>query len=77
MRGQRRTGVKRMHHPVVGDLELTYEAMELPSDPSLTAHPLLRTPGSARRSRVRYTLTGPAAGRVAAARRLLAVLTDA
>ena len=35
-RGQRRTGVKRMHHPVVGDLELTYEAMELPSDPGLT-----------------------------------------
>ena len=44
---------------------------------SLTAHPLLRTPGSARRSRLRYTLTGPAAGRVAAARRLLTVLTYA
>ena len=29
------SGVKRFHHPVVGDLELTYEAMELPADPGL------------------------------------------
>jgi transcriptional regulator with XRE-family HTH domain len=27
------TGIKRVHHPVVGDLHLTFEAMELPSDP--------------------------------------------
>jgi transcriptional regulator with XRE-family HTH domain len=31
-----RTGGKRLHHPVVGDLDLTYEAMELPADPGLT-----------------------------------------
>jgi len=30
------TGVKRLHHPVVGDLELTYEAMELSADTGLT-----------------------------------------
>jgi MmyB-like transcription regulator ligand binding domain len=30
------TGIKRMHHPVVGDLELTYEAMELSADTGLT-----------------------------------------
>ncbi|KRC62666.1 XRE family transcriptional regulator [Agromyces sp. Root81] len=30
-----RTGVKRLHHPVVGDLELSFEAMELPADPGL------------------------------------------
>jgi transcriptional regulator with XRE-family HTH domain len=30
------TGVKRMHHPVVGDLELTYESMELSADTGLT-----------------------------------------
>jgi transcriptional regulator with XRE-family HTH domain len=29
------TGTKRFHHPTVGDLELTYEAMELPADPGL------------------------------------------
>jgi transcriptional regulator with XRE-family HTH domain len=31
-----RTGMKRVHHPEVGDLELSYEAMELSSDPGLT-----------------------------------------
>jgi transcriptional regulator with XRE-family HTH domain len=31
-----RTGIKRLHHPVVGDLELVYEAFELPADPGLT-----------------------------------------
>jgi hypothetical protein len=30
-----RTGKKRLHHPIVGDLELTYEAMELTADPGL------------------------------------------
>ena len=31
-----RTGVKKLHHPVVGDLDLNFEAMELPSVPGLT-----------------------------------------
>ena len=31
-----RTGAKRLHHPAVGDLDLTYEAMELTADPGLT-----------------------------------------
>lgn len=31
-----RTGIKKLHHPVVGDLELNFEAMEFPSDPGLT-----------------------------------------
>jgi transcriptional regulator with XRE-family HTH domain len=30
------TGIKRLHHPVVGDLELTYEAMTLRGDSELT-----------------------------------------
>jgi transcriptional regulator with XRE-family HTH domain len=30
-----RTGVKRFRHPLVGELELTYEAMELPADAGL------------------------------------------
>ena len=30
-----RTGVKRLHHPVVGDLDLNYESMELPGEPGL------------------------------------------
>ena len=31
-----RTGFKRLHHPVVGDLDLSYESMELTSQPGLT-----------------------------------------
>ena len=31
-----RTGRKNLHHPVAGDLDLTYEAFELPPDPGLT-----------------------------------------
>jgi hypothetical protein len=30
-----RTGVKRLHHPVVGDLSLAYESLELTTDPGL------------------------------------------
>lgn len=42
-----RSGVKRLHHPVVGDLELTYEAFELPADPGLTLSTYTAEPGSA------------------------------
>jgi transcriptional regulator with XRE-family HTH domain len=31
-----RTGTKKLHHPVVGDLSLTFEAMQLTADPGLT-----------------------------------------
>ncbi|MFI1094913.1 helix-turn-helix transcriptional regulator [Streptomyces sp. NPDC020917] len=30
-----RSGTKNLHHPLVGDLALPYEAMDLPSDPGL------------------------------------------
>jgi len=30
------TGIKELHHPVVGALSLTFEAMELPADPGQT-----------------------------------------
>jgi len=30
-----RSGIKRLHHPVVGDLDLNFESMELPSEPGL------------------------------------------
>jgi transcriptional regulator with XRE-family HTH domain len=41
-----RTGVKKLRHPVVGDLELTYEAFELPADPGLTLSTYTAEPGS-------------------------------
>lgn len=41
-----RTGTKRMHHPVVGALELSFEAMELPAHPGLTLLVYTAPPGS-------------------------------
>jgi transcriptional regulator with XRE-family HTH domain len=40
------TGVKKLHHPVVGDLELTFEAMELPADPGQSLIVYGAEPGS-------------------------------
>ncbi|NQX13103.1 helix-turn-helix domain-containing protein [Microbacteriaceae bacterium VKM Ac-2855] len=42
-----RTGTKRIHHRVVGDLELTYEAMEFPGLPGLTMFAYTAEPQSA------------------------------
>jgi len=41
-----RTGTKHLHHAEVGDLELSYEAMELTSDPGLTFLAYTAEPGS-------------------------------
>ncbi|MDQ4489400.1 helix-turn-helix transcriptional regulator [Sinomonas sp. ASV486] len=48
-----RTGHKRIHHPVVGDLELAYEAMELPANPGWTMFAYTAEPGSASEERLR------------------------
>jgi hypothetical protein len=40
------TGVKHFHHPVVGELSLTYDRMELPADPGLTIFTYTAEPGS-------------------------------
>lgn len=40
------TGVKRFDHPVVGDLTVTYESMELAADPGLTMFVYTAEPGS-------------------------------
>ena len=42
-----RTGTKRMHHPLVGDLTLAYERLELPADPGLAIVTYSAEPGSA------------------------------
>ncbi len=41
------TGRKHLHHPVVGDLQLTYEVMDLPADPGLSLVVYGAEPGSA------------------------------
>ncbi|HVN59776.1 MAG TPA: helix-turn-helix transcriptional regulator [Gaiellaceae bacterium] len=40
------TGTKRFHHPVVGDLTLTFENMELVGDPGLTMFAYTAEPGT-------------------------------
>jgi transcriptional regulator with XRE-family HTH domain len=41
-----RSGTKVFHHPVVGSLELDYEALELPADPGLQMNVYTALPGS-------------------------------
>jgi len=41
-----RTGVKRLHHPVVGDLTLAFEALELPGDAGQQMNVYTAEPGS-------------------------------
>jgi transcriptional regulator with XRE-family HTH domain len=41
------TGTKHFHHPAVGDLGLTFDALELPADPGLTLTVYSAEPGTA------------------------------
>jgi hypothetical protein len=41
-----RRGTTRFHHPVVGDLDLTFDTLELPDHPGLTLKAYTATPGS-------------------------------
>jgi transcriptional regulator with XRE-family HTH domain len=43
---QHTTGVKHFHHPIVGDLHLSYEVLELPADPGLVLIAFTAVPGS-------------------------------
>ncbi len=43
---QHRTGSKRFHHPVVGDLTLSYESMALTADPGLRLNAHVAEPGT-------------------------------
>jgi len=66
-----RTGLKRIHHPEVGDLELAYEAMDLPLNPDWFLFAYTAEPGSPTDERLRIlgslaatrnATAGPAAG---------------
>lgn len=41
-----RSGSKRLNNPIVGELDLAYEALELPADPGLTLYVLTAEPSS-------------------------------
>ena len=47
------TGVKRLRHPLVGDLELAYEAMQLPDSPGWTLFAFTAEPGTPSDERLR------------------------
>ncbi len=47
-----RSGVKQLHHPLVGDLTLAYEVLELPADPGLLLMTYAAEPGSASAKRL-------------------------
>ena len=57
-------GTKVFHHPVVGELELTYEAMDLAEDPGfrLTVYPAV--PGSPSDERLRLLASWAATERI-------------
>ena len=48
-----RSGAKSLHHPLVGHLELTFEALELPADPGLILITYAPEPGSRSETRFR------------------------
>ncbi len=49
---EHRTGLKTIHHPVVGDLDLTYQAMDVASDRGLQMIVFSAEPGSATHERL-------------------------
>lgn len=49
---EHRTGLKTVHHPIVGDLELTFQAMDLASDRGLQMIVFSAQPGSATHERL-------------------------
>ena len=44
---QHRSGIKHFHHPVVGDISLAYESLELVADPGMVLNGYSAEPGSA------------------------------
>ncbi|OZB85838.1 helix-turn-helix transcriptional regulator [Microbacterium sp. 13-71-7] len=48
-----RTGIKRLHHPIVGDLELSYEGLDLPADPGWHLYTFTAAPASASEERLK------------------------
>jgi hypothetical protein len=68
--GFHRAATKQMHHPLVGDLTLAFDVLELPADPELSVLTIFRRArltirgGTARPRRWSETRTKPSAARV-------------
>ena len=63
-----RTGAKQVHHPVVGDLDLTFEAMDLTSEPGLQLLAFTAAPGSTNQDGLKLLATWAATAQVENAR---------
>ncbi len=61
-----RSGVKHFHHPVVGTVEVSFEAMDLPADPGLTITAYTAEPGSPSEDALKLLASWAAAGACAA-----------
>lgn len=69
-----RAGIKRIHHPAVGDLELGYQAMEFPANPDWFVFAFTAEPGSPTEERLKLlgslaATTEPAGDRSGSAER--------
>ncbi|WP_089104267.1 helix-turn-helix transcriptional regulator [Streptomyces hyaluromycini] len=60
-----RSGVKNLHHPLVGDLALPYEAMDLPADPGLRLNFYTPEPDSREREALGLLASWAGSGTVA------------
>jgi hypothetical protein len=63
-----RTGSKNVHHPVVGDLDLTFEAMDLTSEPGLQLLAFSAEPGTPSHDGLRLLATWAATAHLDATR---------
>ncbi|WP_435178460.1 hypothetical protein [Actinacidiphila sp. bgisy145] len=63
-----RSGLKRLHHPLVGDLALPYEALDLPSDPGLRLNAYTPEPDSPEREALGLLAAWAGAGTAVPAR---------
>jgi transcriptional regulator with XRE-family HTH domain len=60
---EHQAGVKRVHHELVGDMELIYETLSLPTEPGLTLYINAAEPGSASSDALRLLGAWSAPGR--------------
>jgi transcriptional regulator with XRE-family HTH domain len=63
-----RTGSKQVHHPVVGDLDLSFEAMDLTSEPGLQLLAFTAAPGSPSQDGLHLLASWAATARLESAR---------
>jgi transcriptional regulator with XRE-family HTH domain len=60
---EHRTGTKRVHHPVVGDITLSYEGLHITSTPGLLMLPYTAEPGSTSHDKLQLLANWAATGR--------------